>query len=50
MKFNGFYHLGIFVYLVNMLEYASLHLYKDAYKWNLIGRNGYRGKFMSITT
>ena len=32
MKFNGFYHLGIFVYLVNMSEYASLRLYKDAYK------------------
>ena len=32
MKFNGFYHFGIFVYLVNMSEYASLHLYKDAYK------------------
>ena len=32
MKFNGFYHFGIFVYLVNMLEYASLRLYKDAYK------------------
>ena len=32
IKFNGFYHFGIFVYLVNMSEYASLHLYEDAYK------------------
>ena len=32
MKFNRCYHLGIFVYLVNMSEYASLCLYEDAYK------------------
>ena len=32
IKFNGFYQFGIFPYLVNMSEYASLCLYKDAYK------------------